>query len=498
MKISFADPALPSSGTLVAFATEERQLSPTARTLDERSGGLIARAMAGGRFAGKANEVLPVTLPAGLGPDQVLLVGLGKAEKADEAAAQAAGGTVVGALNRAGRTEAAVALDAVPGAKLSAARMAAEFAFGARLASYRFDKYRTKEKAEQKPSLQALAIGVPESGAAGKAYQDLEKVADGVFLTRDLVNEPGNVIYPETLAERCLELTQLGVEVEILDEKQMAKLGMGALLGVAQGSDRPPRLIVMRWNGGAKGDKPVAFVGKGVTFDTGGISLKPGPGMWDMKFDMAGAAAVIGAMAAIAGRKAKANVVAVVGAVENMPGSNAQRPGDIVTSMSGQTIEVLNTDAEGRLVLADAVWYTQETFKPRLMVDLATLTGAILIALGSEHAGLFANDDALADQLLAAGRSTGEKLWRMPLSDAYDKMIDADQADMKNIAGGTRDAGSIVGAQFIQRFTNGVPWAHLDVAGTVWSTKDTPTGPKGATGYGVRLLDRFIADNFEG
>jgi leucyl aminopeptidase len=292
-------------------------------------------------------------------------------------------------------------------------------------------------------------------------------------------------------------LAELGVVVEVLDEKKMKKLGMGALLGVGQGSVKPPRLVVMRWNG-APDDKegPLAFVGKGVTFDTGGISLKPGPGMEEMKWDMAGAGAVIGLMAALAGRKAKANVVGVVGLVENMPDGNAQRPGDIVTSMSGQTIEILNTDAEGRLVLADALWYTQAQYKPRFMVNLATLTGAIIVSLGHEHAGLFSNNDELADRLLQAGKSTGEALWRMPLSPAYDKDIDCDAADMKNI-GSAGKAGSITAAQFLQRFVNGLPWAHLDIAGTAWSKKDTATVPKGATGYGVRLLDRFVADFYE-
>jgi leucyl aminopeptidase len=494
MKVAFAEPVLPKSGTLVALCLEDRQLSATARSIDEANGELVGRAMASSRFQGKANEVLAVTLPAGAGPDGVLLVGLGKAAKVDELVAQAAGGTVLGALNRAGLSEAAVAVDALAEVPLAAGTLAAEMAFGARLASYRFDRYKTKEKKDAKPTLKKLSFGVEGAAAAKKLWARLDKVADGVFLTRDLVNEPANVIYPETLADRCKALTDLGVEVEILDERQMLKLGMGALLGVSQGSARPPRMIVMTWNGASgDGKDPIALVGKGVTFDTGGISLKPGAGMWDMKWDMAGAGAVVGAMAAIAGRKAKANVVGVVGAVENMPSGTAQRPGDIVRSMSGQTIEVLNTDAEGRLVLADAIWYTQQTFKPKLIVDLATLTGAIMIALGSENAGLFANDDALAGKLTAAGNKVGEKVWRMPLSDAYDRMIDADQADMKNIAG-ERFAGATVGAQFIGRFVKDVPWAHLDVAGVVWSGKDAPTAPKGATGYGVRLLDRLVAD----
>jgi leucyl aminopeptidase len=335
------------------------------------------------------------------------------------------------------------------------------------------------------------------SAGAKRVYQKLEKIADGVFLTRDLVSEPANILYPATLAAQAKTLAALGVAVEILDEKKMKKLGMGSLLGVGQGSLRPSRLVVMQWKGNPKAkDAPLAILGKGVTFDTGGISIKPAAGMEDMKWDMAGAGVVIGLMKALAGRKARVNVVGMVGLVENMPSGAAQRPGDIVTSMSGQTIEVLNTDAEGRLVLADVLWYCQDRFKPRFMIDLATLTGAIIIALGHEHAGLFSNNDELAERLAAAGKAVGEALWRMPLGEAYDRQLDSDAADVRNIGGG-RDAGSITAAQFLQRFVNKTPWAHLDIAGTAWSKKDAPTVPKGATAFGVRLLERFIADHYE-
>jgi leucyl aminopeptidase len=321
-----------------------------------------------------------------------------------------------------------------------------------------------------------------------------------VFLTRDLVSEPPNVLYPAEMATRCRALEKLGVTVEILTPAELETLGFGALLGVAQGSAREARVVVMQWNGGTEGTAPVAFIGKGVTFDTGGISIKPAGGMEDMKFDMAGAGTVIGLMSALAGRKARVNAVGLVGLVENMPSSTAQRPGDVVTTHSGQTVEVINTDAEGRLVLADVLWYAQHRFKPRFMVDLATLTGAIIVALGHEHAGLFSNDDALATQLANAGTATGEKLWRMPLGDAYDKQIKSDIADMKNVGG--RPGGSITAAQFIQRFIDTkegpMAWAHLDIAGTAWATKDTPTTPKGATAFGVRLLDRLVADHYEG
>ena len=317
-------------------------------------------------------------------------------------------------------------------------------------------------------------------------------------MTKELVTEPANIIYPESFVERCQHLKELGVEISVLDDNEMAALGMGALLGVAQGSRRPARFLVMKWDGtGGTQKRPVALVGKGVTFDTGGISIKPAAGMEDMKWDMGGAGAVAGAMKALAGRKAKAYVVGVCGLVENMPDGNAQRPGDIVTSMSGQTIEVLNTDAEGRLVLCDALHWVQENYNPEYIVDLATLTGAIIVSLGSEYAGLFSNSDELADKLTAAGKASGDPLWRFPLSKAYDKMMDSPIADMKNIGG--KGAGSITAAQFLGRFIkDGVKWAHLDIAGIVWADKAGPVWDKGATGFGVRLLDRFVADNFEG
>jgi leucyl aminopeptidase len=306
------------------------------------------------------------------------------------------------------------------------------------------------------------------------------------------------VLYPESLAERCKRLTAFGVKVEIFDEKQLDKMGAGALLGVGQGSARPSRMVILQYQGApkAKDKRPVAFVGKGVTFDTGGISIKPSAGMEDMKWDMAGSAAVIGAIEALASRHAKVNAIGAVGLVENMPGHNAQRPSDIVRSLSGKTIEVLNTDAEGRLVLADVLWYVQDRFKPKAMFDLATLTGAVIVALGHEYAGIMGNDAGLAEKLAAAGEATGEKVWRLPLGEAYDRDIDSPAADVKNIAAG-RGAGSIIGGQFLARFVNDVPWVHIDIAGVAWSGKDTATCPKGATAFGVRLLDRRVADNYE-
>ncbi len=504
MKIVFSPPALPETGVLVVGVTQDRKLTPSATEMDKRMKGGLSRAIKGSRFKGRKDQSLTLLGPAGTKLEVLYVAGLGKAADVDALRMQAVGGQIYAALGGSGRATAAVAVDAVDGCTMSPAQMAADLAFGARLRSYRFDKYRTKEKKEDKPALRTLKILCQGPARARTAFATRDKVADGVFLTRDLVSEPPNIIYPETMAQRAKGLTKLGVKVEILGARQMQRLGMGALLGVAQGSDREPRLVVMRWQGttgkagrGAKARGPVAFVGKGVTFDTGGISLKPSGGMEDMKWDMSGAGTVVGLMKALAGRKARVDAVGVIGLVENMPSGSAQRPSDIVTSMSGQTIEVLNTDAEGRLVLADALWYCKDRFKPRFIIDLATLTGAIIVALGHEKAGLFSNNDRLAERIAAAGEKVGESVWRMPLGEAYDKLLRSEAADMQNISGG-RGAGSITAAQFLQRFVDKTPWAHLDIAGVAWSKKNLPTVPKGGTAVGVRLLDRLVADNYEG
>ena len=488
---------MPRSGTVVVAIMDDRKMSPHAIEIDKQTDGAIKRAMEVSRFTGKADETLMIPAPPNMGDvSRIMLIGVGKPKIGDRSVRQNRGGVILNALNSVGEQNASFFVNAFKGKDTALA--AADLAYGARLRSYRFDKYRTKEKPEHKPSMKELTLLVDGPKAAEKDFEPLDKIADGVFFTRDLVSEPANVMYPETLAAEAKKLASLGVEVEVLDEKQMKTLGMNMLLGVAQGSRRPARLIVMQWKGNprAKNKAPLAFLGKGVTFDTGGISIKPAGGMEDMKWDMGGAGVVVGLMKALAGRKARVNVVGIAGCVENMPDGNAQRPGDIVKSMSGQTVEVINTDAEGRLVLGDALWYCQDRFKPQFMINLATLTGAIIVALGHEHAGLFANNDQLADRLIASGKAVEEKLWRMPLGDAYDRALDTDAADMKNIGG--RDAGSITAAQFLQRFVNGVPWAHLDIAGTTWSKKDTQIVPKGATAFGVRLLERFVADHYEG
>lgn len=499
MKIAFAKPDQASSGTFVVAVTEERKLTPSAAALDKKTSGILTRAMASSRFRGRKSELLEILAPKGVPISRIVLVGLGKPEQIDAQRMQEVGGNLVATLNRSGESVATMQVDNLAGAPIHAPEMAAHVAFGARLRAYRFDKYRTREKEENKPTLKALSLMVTDFAAARKHFAPLDRIADAIYVTRDLVSEPPNVIYPESLAERCKRLAAFGVKVEVLDEKHLAKLGMGALLGVGQGSAHPPRVVMMRWDGApkAKDKRPLAFCGKGVTFDTGGISLKPAAGMEDMKWDMAGAAAVIGLIEALAARRARVNAIGVVGLVENMPSGAAQRPSDIVKSGSGRTIEVLNTDAEGRLVLSDVLWLAQDRFKPRLVVDLATLTGAVIVALGHEFAGLFSNNEELAQHLLAASKSVNEPLWRLPLAEAFDRDIDSDAADVKNIAS-NRAAGSSIGAQFLARFVNSdMPWAHLDIAGVAWAKKDGAIAPKGATAFGVRLLDRFVADHYE-
>ncbi len=495
MKISFAKPAVPETGALAVVVAQGAEPGAFLTDLDGTLGGALTRARAAGRFEGKAGQTLVLLAPAGTQLDRLVLVGLGKAEDADALALQAAGGAAYAAL--ADDRQGCIVVDGLESTRLDESEAIAQVAFGARLRSYRFDKYRTTEKKDDKPKLAKLTVAGADASGAKKAWAALEAVAEGVFLTRNLVSEPANIIHPESFAKECEALAEVGIKVTVLGEKEMKKLGMGALLGVGQGSARESQMVVMEWQGADdKKDAPIAFVGKGVCFDSGGISIKPAAGMEDMKWDMGGAGVVTGLMKALAGRKAKANVVGLIGLVENMPSGTAQRPGDVVTSASGQTIEVINTDAEGRLVLADVLWYAQEKHKPKAIVDLATLTGAIIISLGSEHAGLFSNDDTLAEQIAAAAKATGEKVWRMPLGDAYDKQIKSDIADMKNTGG--REAGSITAAQFLKRFVkDGLPWAHIDIAGVTWSKKDSPTVPKGATAFGVRLLDRLVADQYE-
>jgi leucyl aminopeptidase len=452
------------------------------------TGGGLEAALKRQRFDGEASSVAEHFV----NDRRIVVVGTGKGTSPAEAA-EKLGGMVAARLLTSGEKHAVIDLTGLG----YDADAAAKVALSASLRSWRYDRYRTRLKDKQKPTLDQVTIVGSGAGAQKRWEERWEPVLEGVKLTRELVTEPANIIYPETFVERCRHLAELGIEMEVLDGAAMKKLGMGALLGVAQGSVKDPRLLILRWNGGKKGAPPVAFVGKGVTFDTGGISIKPAQGMELMKWDMGGAAAVAGAFKTLALRKAKTNAVGICGLVENMPDGNAQRPGDVVTTMSGQTVEVINTDAEGRLVLADAITYVQRNYKPKTIVDLATLTGAILVSLGHEFGGLFTPEDELATQLLAAGQASGDRLWRMPLAEPFDRMIDSPIADMKNV--GPREGGSITAAEFIKRFVDdGVRWAHLDIAGMAWSDKPGVTYDKGATGFGVRLIDQFVADTAEG
>lgn len=470
---------------LVLLSSEGGAVEDCLKPLPEPARVLLRRACLGQRFTGKAGQAVEAYVDAGAGPRRVLVVGLGASRH------EQAGGTIAARLLTSGERGATVLANAMT------PQQAAHLALGIRLRSWRYDRYRTELEAEDSPSLTRVTIVSEDPAAVDAAWRSHAAVAKGVLFARTLVTEPGNVLYPETFVEGCRSMEALGIELTILDEAALQALGMGALLGVARGSAKPPRVLAMRWNGtDDPASRPLALVGKGVTFDSGGISIKPAASMADMKWDMGGAAAVAGTMMAIARRRSKAHVVGVCGLVENMPDGNAQRPGDVVTSLSGRTIEVLDTDAEGRLVLCDVLTWVQRTFSPHTVIDLATLTGSIMMALGDQYAGLFANDDTLADQLLAAGGATREGLWRMPLNDTHAKLIESDIADVKNL--GPRPAGSITAAAFLQRFIEvGVRWAHLDIAGVVWAEKAGALHCKGATGYGVRLLDRFVAEQCE-
>ena len=494
IEIVFAKLALPKNGVLVLPVDEGLPLVGQAAELDETLGGTLSRAMEAAEFKGKAGQNLNIY---DAGPyKRVLLAGAGKQDVPRRA--ELLGAAIVTAL--ATESEAAIVTDGFK------AEQAAEIGLGARLRAYRFEKYRTTQKPDEKAKLKILKLLTAEPKATDVAWKIAEAVAVGVDVARDLVTEPANVLYPAEFAERTEALKKLGLKVEVFGQRELEKLGFGTLLSVNQGSAHEPRMVVMQWLGASGHDEnkktakkpknPLVFVGKGVTFDTGGISLKPAAGMEDMKWDMAGAGTVTGLMTALAGRQAKVDAIGLIGLVENMPSGSATRPGDVVKSYAGKTVEILNTDAEGRLVLADVLYYAQQRFSPKFMVNLATLTGAIIVGLGHEYAGVFSNSDELVNKLVVSGEAVGEKVWRMPLSkegEGYDKDIDSAIADVKNIGSG-RAAGSIVAAQFLQRFVNGTPWAHLDIAGMAWSTKDTGVNPKGATAFGVRLLDHFTRE----
>jgi leucyl aminopeptidase len=493
VKVGFVPFSTAPRGILLVFCDDTLKFGPATRKALGAAVDLAKRAAATNQFEGKIGSTLDILEPEGLKAARLIVIGAGKLSALKDKDFLRFGGVAAGKLRAA--NHAAIVVAELPDGAMEPGQAAA-VASGVRLRAYRFDRYKTKKKDGEDAALRAdVSIAVGDVAAARKAFAPDAHIVDGVIMARELVNEPPNVLYPEEFARRAGQLRKLGVGVEVLDVKAMTKLGMGALLGVAQGSTRPGRTVIMRWNGGKRGDQPVAFIGKGVCFDTGGISIKGAASMEDMKGDMGGAACVVGLMHALAARKARVNAVGAIGLVENMPDGNAQRPGDIVTSMSGQTIEIINTDAEGRLVLADVLWYVARKFKPKFMVDLATLTGAIMVALGTEYAGLFSNNDELAERLTKAGLATGEKVWRMPLGPEYDKQIDSQFADMKNT--GVRNGGSITAAQFLQRFVDDTPWAHLDIAGTAMGAPKTDINQSWGSGYGVRLLDRLVTEHYE-
>jgi leucyl aminopeptidase len=493
VKVGFVPFSAGARGILVVFCDDSLKFGAATRKALGSAANLVKRAAETNAFKGKSGSTLDILAPQGLKVSRLIVVGAGKLDSLKDNDYLKLGGAAAGKL-RAGNDAVTIIAELPDGAMKP--EQAAGVAAGLRLRAYKFDRYMTKKKDGEDAALRVdVSLAVDDVAAARKAFVPSDHIVDGVIIARELVNEPPNVLFPVEFARRASLLRKLGVEVEVLDVKAMTKLGMGALLGVAQGSTQPGRTVIMRWNGGKRGDQPVAFVGKGVCFDTGGISIKGAANMEDMKGDMGGAACVVGLMHALAARKAKVNAVGAIGLVENMPDGNAQRPGDIVTSMSGQTIEIINTDAEGRLVLADVLWHVAKKFKPKFMVDLATLTGAIMVALGTEYAGLFSNNDELAERLSKVGLSTGERVWRMPLGPEYDKQIDSQFADVKNAGG--RNGGSITAAQFLQRFVDDTPWAHLDIAGTAMGAPKTEINHSWGSGYGVRLLERLVAEYYE-
>ncbi len=490
MDLSYEPLASTGDGTAAVLCDKDGALAPTAAAVDSALDGLLARAIALAGGSIERAQVIDVVAPAGNGSgfDRVLVVGTGEAGKLDAAGARALGATLARAAD-ARKLQALTVIAELANATLEAAILAGCLGEGVMLRSYRFERF--KSAGEQRDGLTTVRI---RSGAEG--LEPATALVAGVHLCRDLVNRPANDLDTDAFVEAARGLETLGVEIEVLDREAMAALGMGALLGVAQGSRMPPYVVLMHWRGAGDDRAPLALVGKGVVFDSGGLSLKPAKSMETMKCDMAGAACVVGSMHALAARRARANVTGAIGLVENMPSGSAQRPGDVVRALAGKTIEVLNTDAEGRLVLADVLWHVQDRLKPSAMIDFATLTGAVIVALGYEHAGLFANDDTVAERLLAAGTATGETLWRLPLGEAYHKQLESPIADLKNI-GRPGQAGAIVAACFLESFVNGVPWAHVDLAATSFVETDHPLAGKGGTGWGVRLVDRLVAEHYE-
>lgn len=495
MKIDFVAKPAAGAAVLVVLIAEGGKLGPRGEALDKALSGALQRSLALPRFKGKKGELTDLLVPTGTQARRVILLGLGAAKEVDALSLREAGGSLAAHLVKEFETEATLLVDPVKGSKLDEAALAGELALGAQLRNYRFDRFLTAPKPDKGKPLSGLTLVTSKPADAEKVMVRLGAVANGVALARDLTNEPPNELYPESFVERAKALAKLGVKVEALDEKQMAKLGLNALLSVGKGSAKPPRLLVLQYSGAkaVKGEGPLAFVGKGVCFDSGGLCIKRSGAMYDMKGDMAGGAAVVGLIHALAARKAKVNVVGVVGLVENMPSGTAFKPGDIVKTLAGRTIEMIDTDAEGRLVLIDALYYTASRFKPKSIVDLATLTYSIQAALGTVFAGIFANDDHLAQQLTAAGQAVGERLWRMPLDKVYDEHLESRIADIKHHAEDSESGDAPHAAALLKQFVEDRPWAHLDIAGREFAGKDRSTCPAGGTGYAVQLLEQFAA-----
>jgi leucyl aminopeptidase len=494
MEILFAKPALPKDGSVVIGMLENQDLSATAKKLESKSAGTLTKALSASKFEGKKGQRTEILAPSGMALSRILCIGLGKAEEITPLVLQEFGGKIVSTLQKSGDKSACIVIEEIEGCELSTAEISANVAFGAKIGSYCFNKYKTKDEELNKITLEKITVQSYDFEDAEKAYKPFVATANAIRMTRDLVNEPANIITPKNFTKELSRLSTLGIEVEIFERQQLKDLGMYMMLGVGQGSSNDCKMVVMRWKGNKGSNEfPIALVGKGVTFDSGGISLKASKGMEEMKTDMAGAAVVTGLIKELALKKANVNAVGLVGLVENMPSGTAQRPGDILSSMSGQTVEVLNTDAEGRLVLGDVLSYAQEVYKPEKIIDLATLTGAIITSLGREYAGLFSNNDDFANDIIKSGRKSGEKVWLMPMGSEYDELLSSDIADMKNIGGA--EAGSITAAQFLKRFIKKeTVWAHIDIAGVTMNKKDKPTAPKGASGFGIKLLSKYLED----
>ena len=501
LNITFQEAESDDNGAIAVLVNDQLRIDKDTVLLDQHYNNAISKIIQNPlQFKGTLGQSMAIIATSKTGKTRlIIIIGIGNEKILQEYQIEEIGGKIYGTALASKSQSVSIKLGSKLG-DFKPSEGASLIASGAMLASYRFDKYFTKKTEEEKFFTANFNIIIEDPKVAEELFADRKAVTTAVFFTRDCISEAPNILFPESFAERIVDiLDPLGVDIEVLGEREMRELGMGALLGVGQGSEKESKVVIMKYQGGPKDQDPVCFVGKGVTFDTGGISLKPAAGMEDMKYDMAGSAAVVGTIFALAQRGAKVNVVGVIGLVENMPGGNAQRPSDIVTTMSGQTVEVLNTDAEGRLVLADCMTYLQENFKPSCIVDLATLTGAIVVALGNSYGGCFANDDKLAQDLINASLKTNEKLWRMPLHKDYNTMLKSSVADIANIGGERGAAGSSTAAHFIGRFIkDGVKWAHLDIAGMAWDKKGTnPICPRGAVGFGVRLLNKFVKDNYE-